>query len=112
MVKQSKKATAQVVSPVEVAQVAPEAPVTTKAPLIRYAQRTWQPNWVIGNVKANPKRGVSQSRYAQYRNGMTVAEYVAAVVAIGQSAAIANADLRWDTAPHRAFITIEPPQGA
>jgi hypothetical protein len=42
----------------------------------------------------NPKRGSAAARYALYRTGMTVAEYVKAVGSRGQ----AMRDLRWDVA--------------
>jgi hypothetical protein len=55
-------------------------------------------------VKANPKRGDSAARFAYYRNGMPVEDYVARVVKAGAASSVARADLRWDTA--RKFIAI------
>jgi hypothetical protein len=75
------------------------------APKVRYAQRTWGPNSIITVNVANPKKGDSLHRFALYQNGMSVAQYVAAVVGAGLAkASKANSDLRWDSA--RKFITI------
>ncbi len=54
-------------------------------------------------VKENPKREGSKSfpRYALYRDGMTVAEYLEAVEKLGGS----SADLRWDV--QRKYIALE-----
>ena len=55
-------------------------------------------------VKQNPKRGDSATRFAYYRDGMPVDDYVARVVKAGASSSLARADLRWDMA--RKFIAI------
>jgi hypothetical protein len=55
-------------------------------------------------VKENPKRGESASRFAYYRNGMPIEDYVARCVKAGKPSSLARADLRWDTA--RKFIAI------
>jgi hypothetical protein len=55
-------------------------------------------------VKENPKRGESASRFAYYRDGITVDDYVARCVKAGKPSSLARADLRWDTA--RKFIAI------
>jgi hypothetical protein len=55
-------------------------------------------------VKENPKRGDSATRFAYYRNGIAVEDYVARCVKAGAPSSLARADLRWDTA--RKFITI------
>jgi hypothetical protein len=55
-------------------------------------------------VKSNPKRGNSATRFALYRDGITVEDYVARCVKGGASSSLARADLRWDI--ERKFITI------
>jgi prevent-host-death family protein len=60
-------------------------------------------------LKDNPKVESSRSRerFALYRNGMTVADYVAAVVNAGDKEQVAFDDLAWDQ--NRSFIWIEAP---
>jgi prevent-host-death family protein len=57
----------------------------------------------------NPKRvGYrSRERFALYRDGMTVADYVAAVIGFGDKEQTALDDLVWDQS--RAFIRLEQP---
>jgi hypothetical protein len=55
-------------------------------------------------VDANPKRGESRTRFARYRTGMSVADYVARNVKAGNPASLARADIRWDL--ERKFIAI------
>jgi len=57
----------------------------------------------------NPKRGKSATRYAQYRNGMTIAEYISACVSRGlvESGTHCRADILWDTS--HGFIEVLPP---
>jgi hypothetical protein len=55
-------------------------------------------------VSENPKRGESRTRFARYRTGMSVADYVARNVKAGNSASLARADIRWDLA--RKFIAV------
>lgn len=59
-----------------------------------------------GNI-VNPKRGKAAARFAFYRDGMTVGEYVNAVTATGQKAGVATADLKFDR--ERNFIVTEAP---
>jgi hypothetical protein len=47
-------------------------------------------------VTENPKRGESRTRFARYKTGMKVADYVASCVKAGNPSSIARADLRWD----------------
>jgi hypothetical protein len=56
-------------------------------------------------VKENPKRGDSATRFALYRDGMAVEDYVAQCVKAGKPSSLARADLRWDTS--RKFIAIK-----
>lgn len=56
-------------------------------------------------VKENPKRGASRDRYALYRDGMSVDQYIDRVVKAGVSSSAARADLRWDV--EREFIAIK-----
>ena len=58
----------------------------------------------------NPKKKgqLPRERFAQYRDGMTVDQYIAAVVGIGQREEWALDDLCWDQMPP-AFIRVEPP---
>jgi hypothetical protein len=126
MIKRSKKvAPAAVETPVvETAPVAaPQHPIlavpsTTvqSAPAKqskRYVAKFWQPDWVITVLRPNPKRGQCAERYALHVPGQTVAEYTALVVqrgkngAKGETAALANLDLRWGMA--RGFYSIDPP---
>lgn len=53
----------------------------------------------------NPKRGAAATRFALYRDGMTVGEYIAAVTKAGAKSAVATADLKFDVA--RNFIAIQ-----
>jgi hypothetical protein len=55
-------------------------------------------------VDANPKRGASRARFARYRTGMKVEDYVAKFVKAGDPSSLARGDLRWDVA--RKFIAI------
>ena len=89
-----------------------------KAKSIRYATRTWTGTDVISLLKRDAKgpadKSASSHRYTLYQDGMTVDEYVKAVVehpGFGKkqtkgSKTLANNDLRWDTA--RNFISIAP----
>ena len=52
----------------------------------------------------NPKRGAAATRFAIYRDKMTVGEYIAAVTKAGTKSAVATADLKFDAA--RNFIAI------
>lgn len=52
----------------------------------------------------NPKRGAAATRFALYRDKMTVGEYIAAVTKAGAKSAVATADLKFDAA--RNFIAI------
>ncbi len=58
-------------------------------------------------VAENPKRGQSRERFALYRNGMTVDEYVAAVVRQGGIERVALEDVCWDL--NREFIVLREP---
>jgi hypothetical protein len=122
MIKRKPRVTAtQVEAPV--VEVTPEAQApeaqTTESPVqetqsapkpvkIKYAKRDWAAGDIITLVQsANPKKGKSLYRYAEYRDGMTVAEYAEALKAKGLGGkTLANADLRWDVA--RNFISIAP----
>ena len=55
-------------------------------------------------VKENPKRGNSATRFALYRDGITVDDYVERCVKAGAPSSVARADLRWDVG--RKFIAI------
>jgi hypothetical protein len=54
--------------------------------------------------EANPKRRKAADRFALYRNGMTVGEYIEASHKAGNSKALAMADIRWDQAAK--FLTV------
>ena len=58
-----------------------------------------------GSVRLNPKRGKAAARFARYKDGMTVAAYIAATVEGGEKPGVATADLKFDT--ERAFIIVE-----
>lgn len=58
-----------------------------------------------GAVKLNPKRGKAATRFALYKDGMTVKDYIAACVAKGDKPGVATADLKFDS--ERNFIVIE-----
>lgn len=58
-----------------------------------------------GAVKINPKRGKAATRFALYKDKMTVGEYIAACVEKGDKPGVATADLKFDT--ERNFIVIE-----
>lgn len=57
-----------------------------------------------GAIK-NPKRGAAAGRFALYRDGMTVGDYITAVTKAGAKSAVATADLKFDAA--RNFIAIQ-----
>ncbi len=44
----------------------------------------------------NPKGSKSEARFALYRDGMTVGEYVLAVKALGRTRRVAIRDIMWD----------------
>jgi hypothetical protein len=56
-------------------------------------------------VTENPKRGESRTRFARYKTGMKVEDYVARTVKAGKPSSLARADLRWDT--ERKYIAIQ-----
>lgn len=56
-------------------------------------------------VKANPKRGKAALRFAKYRDGMTVEEYIRACEDVG-TPNYAIFDITWDTDPKRKFIEL------
>jgi hypothetical protein len=56
-------------------------------------------------VVANPKRGKSALRFALYRTGMTVQEYIEACERLN-SPNHALFDITWDTDPKRRFIEL------
>lgn len=61
---------------------------------------------LIGDhANKNPKRGESAKRFALYRNGITVQEYMDAVVGLGFPKRTAWLDLAWDV--HHKFIALE-----
>jgi hypothetical protein len=49
-------------------------------------------------VTENPKRGASHTRFARYKTGMKVADYVERCVKAGDPSSLARADIRWDVA--------------
>jgi hypothetical protein len=53
----------------------------------------------------NPKRRNAATKFALYKNNMTVGEYIEASVAIGTAKAVAMDDVRWDIAHN--FITVK-----
>jgi hypothetical protein len=53
----------------------------------------------------NPMRGQAAIRFAQYRTGMTVAEYIEACDALPLPN-YALFDITWDTDPRRQFIEL------
>lgn len=57
-----------------------------------------------GAVRINPKRGKAATRFALYRDNMTVGEYIAACVEKGDKPGVATADLKFDT--ERNFIVV------
>jgi len=61
-------------------------------------------------VGENRKAGHSHDRFALYRDDMTVAEYVAAVVESGDKEQTALNDLAWDQ--NRSFIRIDAPNSS
>jgi len=56
-------------------------------------------------VKANPKKGKAALRFAKYRDGMTIEEYLSACEAVGPPKH-AIFDITWDTDPKRKFIEL------
>ncbi len=56
-------------------------------------------------VTANQKSGKSALRFALYRDGMTVAEYIKECEGIGQDE-IALFDITWDTDTRRRYIEL------
>lgn len=100
-------------SPASPDVVATEIASDSKAKKVRYNKRTWAPTDIITLHKPMAKGPVTKSksaaRYALYQNGMTVQEYVDAVVKAGLgNKTLASNDLRWDTVPARGHISIAP----
>jgi hypothetical protein len=56
-------------------------------------------------VIENPKRGKAALRFAKYRDGMTIEEYMHACEAVGPPKH-AIFDITWDTDPKRKFIEL------
>ena len=56
-------------------------------------------------VEGNPKRGDAAIRFAQYRSGMTVAEFINACHKL-EVPNYAVYDLTWDSDPKRRFIEL------
>ncbi len=69
--------------------------------------RTWN---VFKLVDENPKRGASRARFALYRNGMSVEEYIQAVVERGGEERVALEDICWDL--NHKFIAVREPAKA
>lgn len=55
--------------------------------------------------KTNPKRGKSAARYALYRDGMTIAEYIKACESRNEGR-LALFDITWDTDRKRRFVEL------
>jgi hypothetical protein len=74
----------------------------------RYAPRKLvsNPNAVITVLVPNPKRPgtMAHAKYACYQNGQTVAQFTAALVALGYPAVKATNNLAWDL--QHGFITL------
>jgi hypothetical protein len=56
-------------------------------------------------VTGNPKRGKSAIRFAQYRTGMTIEDYIRACEELGLPN-YAVFDITWDSDPKRKFIEL------
>jgi hypothetical protein len=67
-------------------------------------------NWVITVLKPGIKTGKSGVRYDQYRNGMTIKEYVELMTKEPYNRTVGQVyhTLRWDTDPHRNLIHLGP----
>ena len=82
---------------------AESAPAVSALPEAPRRPRAWRPaptDVIRLLIDYNPKRDESRKRFDLYRDGMTVADYVDAVVnsgTIGATVGKAYADLRWDT---------------
>ena len=65
---------------------------------------------VITVLVPNPKHGKCSERYAQYRTGMTVKEYVDILTKEPFNRTVGEVwgDIRWDTNPNRNLIHIGP----
>jgi prevent-host-death family protein len=61
-------------------------------------------------IKHNPKRSRSKERFALYQDGMTVADYIAAVVNAGEKEQVGLDDLARDK--NRSFISIDAPNSS
>lgn len=59
----------------------------------------------ISVLVPNPKRGKSAERFALYASSPTVADYIAACVALGYPSKKALADLKWDEAHGYIAVT-------
>lgn len=64
-----------------------------------------------GSRRRNPKRGRAEGRFALYRDGMTVGEYVQISSDAGNPKALALADVCWDVASGFIVVT-DPPDAA
>jgi prevent-host-death family protein len=65
-------------------------------------------SWIIVKlVSENPKRGVARERFALYRNGTTVEDYIGAVIFHGGEERVALEDVCWDL--NHEFIELREP---
>lgn len=76
---------------------------TTKSSSSSTGAKTKYPdNWVITvNAQENPKRADAARRFALYKTGMTVGEYIAA--------GGLRTDINWDSNPKNGWISVNPP---
>ncbi len=65
---------------------------------------------IVKLVSENPRRGVARERFALYRNGMTVEDYIAAVIRQGEEERVALEDVCWDL--NHEFIVLRDPTKA
>ena len=74
------------------------------------AQKPFPVDWVITGVMAeNPKRRTAADRYAWYKEGMTVQQYMDTAFGHGSPRSLAMNDIRWDYVC--GFIKVNPKEG-
>lgn len=106
------------VAEVQQTPATPEVVTPADAPKVKAARYKAIPEahdkFVVVVVKDPKKRGESAKRFACYRPGMTMAQYLEAATAAGVNEkpvkkALALSDLRWDYA--HGFIDFQPVEG-
>lgn len=91
-------------------EVSRKAAPTVPAPGADGRRRKFADSQVITLLaKENPKRANARERFAFYRTGMTVGEYIKACRGKGYPLAMAERDLAWDSHRSQGYIRLSDP---